>query len=201
VIDQASYEGGFLSSMRASEGAGKSNIVFLDFPRDATAQCHAEAVLAEAAGANLGVLMLASQHSGRLGGRGVINLWIREQGPEWAVTTNLQHSNLAILLAYKLRRNWGGDINLVTAVGDEAQLHEADEYLHSLAELARLPGPPGVHVVNRGFVEALSVAPVADASIFALSPTVDFDGLRAIIEASETPCVFVRDSGIESAFI
>lgn len=100
-----------------------------------------------------------------------------------------------------MRRNWGGDINLVTAVRDEGQLHKADAYLHSLAELARLPGPPGVHVVNRGFVDALSVAPVADASIFALGPRVDFTRLQAIIDASQTPCAFVRDSGNESAFV
>lgn len=202
VVDDDTYEAGFLSSMRApGERGAKANIVFLDYPDDEQSQRHAEVVLHEAADAHLGVLMLASQHAGRLGGRGVINLWIREQGPDWAVSTNLQHSNLAILLAYKLRRNWGGDINLVTAVRDDSQLHAADVYLHGLAELARLPGPPGVHVVNRSFVDALAVAPVADASIFALAPTVEFDRLRHIINASQTPCVFVRDSGTESAFI
>ncbi len=202
VIDEVSWERGFLASVRASgDAASGANIVFLDFPRDPEEERHATAVLAEAAAANLGVLMLASEHPGRLGGRGVINLWIREQGPEWAVSTELQHSHLAILLAYKLRRNWGGDINLVTAVRDLDQLHEADGYLHSLGELARLPGPPGVHVVNRGFLDALAVAPVADASIFALGPRVDFDALRGIIAGSRTPCVFVRDSGLESAFI
>jgi solute carrier family 12 sodium/potassium/chloride transporter 2 len=201
VVDEASFERGFLSSMRATgEGIGRTNIVFLEFPTGARTQRHAEAVLAEAADAHLGVLMLASDHPGRLGGRGVINLWIREQGPDWAVSTDLQHSHLAILLAYKLRRNWGGDINLVTAVRDDGQVHHADGYLHNLAELARLPGPPGVHVINRGFVDALEVAPVADASIFALSPYVDFDRLRTIIDRTETPCAFVRDSGTESAF-
>ncbi len=201
VIDQDSFEGGFLASMRASGGRSATpNIVYLDFPRTPSARRHAHAVLEQAAEARLGVLMLASHHAGRLGGRGVINLWIREQGPDWAVSTNLAHSHLAILLAYKLRRNWGGDINLVTAVRDAQQLHDADAYLHSLAELARLPGPPGVHVVNQGFVDALPTAPTADASIFALGPDVDFDGLGAIIDGSRTPCAFVRDSGTENAF-
>lgn len=201
VIDEDSFEDGFLASMRASGGrTGTPNIVYLEFPRTPAAEQHAQQVLAEAAAAHLGVLMLASHHAGRLGGRGVINLWIREQGPDWTVSTTLAHSHLAILLAYKLRRNWGGDINLVTAVRDVAQLHDADAYLHGLAELARLPGPPGVHVVHRSFVEALSVAPVADASIFALAPDVDFARLRAIIDGTRTPCAFVRDSGIENAF-
>lgn len=131
----------------------------------------------------------------------MINLWIREQGPDWTVSTELQHSHLAILMAYKLRANWGGDLNLVTAVSDPDQLAPADQYLHALADLARLPGPPGVHVLNAGFLEALPAAPFADLSIFALSPDVDFEVLRRVIDAAHTPCVFVRDSGEESAFI
>lgn len=145
--------------------------------------------------------MTSAAHAGRLGGRGVINLWIREQGPDWEVSTELQHSNLAILMAYKLRANWGGDLNLVTAVDDADQLQQADHYLHGLAELARLPGPPGVHVLNTSFFAALPTAPFADLSLFALSPDVDFAALRRIIDAADTPCAFVRDSGEESAFI
>ncbi|CAN5770688.1 hypothetical protein BH23ACT10_BH23ACT10_27250 [soil metagenome] len=158
-------------------------------------------MLAEAAEHDLGALMTSAAHAGRLGGRGVINLWIREQGPDWEVSTELQHSNLAILMAYKLRANWGGDLNLVTAVDDADQLQQADHYLHGLAELARLPGPPGVHVLNTSFFAALPTAPFADLSLFALSPDVDFAALRRIIDAADTPCAFVRDSGEESAFI
>lgn len=104
-------------------------------------------------------------------------------------------------MAYKLRRNWGGDINLVTAVEDKEQVHQADAYLQGLADLARLPGPPGVNVINRGFIDALGVAPEADVSVFALAAHVDFAVLDRIIDATQTPCAFVGDSGSESAFI
>ena len=73
--------------------------------------------------------------------------------------------------------------------------------MHGLADLARLPGPPGVHVINTGFVDALPIAPFSDLSVFALSPHVDFAMLRRIIDATHTPCAFVRDSGTESAFV
>jgi hypothetical protein len=86
-------------------------------------------------------------------------------------------------------------------VSDADQLQQADHYLHGLADLARLPGPPGVHVLNTSFVEALPIAPFADLSIFALPPRIDFAVLRRIIDAADTPCAFVRDSGQESAFI
>ena len=104
-------------------------------------------------------------------------------------------------MAYKLRANWGGDLNLVTAVDDPEQLQQAERYLHGLADLARLPGRPGVHVINTGFVDALPIAPFADLSVFALPPTIDFAALRRIIDAADTPCAFVRDSGAESAFV
>jgi solute carrier family 12 sodium/potassium/chloride transporter 2 len=202
VVDEDTFERGMLASMRATgDGLGRSNIVFLDFPNFAEHERHALQVLTEAAEHDLGVLMTSTTHAGRLGGRGVVNLWIREQGPDWTVSTELQHSHLAILMAYKLRANWGGDLNLVTAVEDPEQLHLAEQYLQGLADLARLPGPPGVHVVNTKFFEALATAPFADLSLFALSPEIDFAALRRIIEAADTPCAFVRDSGAENAFM
>jgi solute carrier family 12 sodium/potassium/chloride transporter 2 len=202
VVDQDTFERGMLASMRATgDGLGRSNIVFLDFPTVAEHERHALQVLTEAAEQDLGVLMTSTTHAGRLGGRGVVNLWIREQGPDWTVSTDLQHSHLAILMAYKLRANWGGDLNLVTAVEDPDQLHRAEQYLHGLADLARLPGPPGVHVVNTKFFDALPIAPFADLSLFALSPEIDFAALRRIIDAADTPCAFVRDSGAENAFM
>ena len=82
VIDEETFEHGFLTSMRANgDGLGRANIVFLAFPRTAEAERHASEVLREAHEQELGVLLTSTAHAGRLGGRGVINLWIREQGP------------------------------------------------------------------------------------------------------------------------
>jgi hypothetical protein len=65
---------------RTGDGLGRSNIVFLTFPGSDEAERQAFQVLEEACGQGLGVLMTSTVHAGRLGGRGVINLWIREQG-------------------------------------------------------------------------------------------------------------------------
>jgi hypothetical protein len=153
VVDQETFEHGFLASMRATgDGPARSNIVFLAFPRVADAERHAAQVRQEAGN-------------------------------------------------QELRANWGGDLNLVTAIDGPDELQQAEQYLHGLADLARLPGPPGVHVISATFVEALPIAPFADLSVFALSPDVDFAVLRRIIDAADTPCAFVRDSGAESAFV
>jgi hypothetical protein len=202
VLDESNYEQGLITAMRtAGGGLTRPNIVFLEMPHTDAEKRYARMVLRDARSQELGVLMLDADHPGRLGGRGVINVWIREQGPDWTVSTELSHSHLAILLAYKLVRNWGGEINLVTAVRDTEQLGMARDYLRGLGELARLPGPPRACVLNDGFRAALPQAPHADLSVFALPPHVDLDLVEQITNAVMTPCVFVRDSGKENAFI
>lgn len=202
VLDDPGGGTGMAAAVRApGSGLSRSNIVFVRFPLDQPDLGHVGRVIEEAHERDLGVVMLATGPGGRLGGRGVVNLWIREQSPDWEVSTNLQHSHLAILLSYKLVRNWGGNLNLVTAVSDPAQAEAADAYLHGLVELARLPGPPGVHVLGAGFLDALSIAPRADLNVFALPPDVDFDLVRRVIGGADSPCAFVRDSGLESAFL
>lgn len=202
VLDDERAGGVLSAALHASgEGRSRSNIVFVELPVDDPPYDHLEDVLNGAVDRDLGVVILATGPGGRLGGRGVVNLWIREQGPDWHVSTELSHSHLAILLSYKLVRNWGGNLNLVTAVTDPDQAAPADAYLHGLAQLARLPGPPGVHVLGTRFLDSLPIAPRADLNVFALPPTVDFDPVLRIIAAADSPCAFVRDSGSESAFI
>lgn len=202
IVDGSSVADGLLTGMRAvSIGLSRPNIVFMEVPRSLADQRRAQQVLAAASEQQFGVVMLATDHPGRLGGRGVINVWIREQGPDWTVSTELAHSHLAILLAYKLVRNWGGDLHLLTAVRDADQCDDAERYLRGLGELARLPGPPTPHALAAGFRAALPLAPEADLSVFALPPDGDFRLVRTITQAARTPCVFVRDSGVESAFI
>ncbi|MGI8574976.1 MAG: amino acid permease [Egibacteraceae bacterium] len=201
VIDSPPGDG-LLTAMRSTGvGLSRPNIVFMGFPDVQADDAAAAALVGEAYAQRLGVFLLANHAGEDLRRHGIINLWIREQGPDWTVSTKLQHSHLAILVAYKLWRNWQGELNLLTAVTDEAQLPEADRYLHELAELARLPGPPGVHVLHRAFPGALSLAPPADLSIFALPASRNFEQMRRIVTSSGTPCAFVHDSGTESAFV
>lgn len=47
----------------------------------------------------------------------------------------------------------------------------------------------------------MSIAPHADLNVFALPPDVDFELVRRVIDGADSPCAFVRDSGLESAFL
>lgn len=104
--------------MTGSEGQHRvaaPNIVVVPFPasedelwetRDALIAAHARA---------LGVLVVSHVRPGRTGARAVVNLWVRFRSAGVGGLDVGDHSNLAILLALKLERNWGGGpLNLVT---------------------------------------------------------------------------------------
>ncbi len=130
----------------------------------------------------------------------VIALWLRGQGPDWHVGDHLPHSDLALLLAYRLVRSSEAELTLVTAVDGMQDTEPAEGYLREVAEIARLPGPPHVSVIPHPFARSLEHAPPASLHVMALSTQVDFHWLREVRERLDAPCLFVRDSGVENAF-
>lgn len=201
VVDADAIDGAIAAGTEVSGNAAAPNIACIQFPADGDAETRAHAALETSRAYDLGVVVVSVSHRGRVGGRGVVNLWISPQSHAFD-PDHLEHSNLAVLLALKLVRNWaGGQLNLLTVVGDDHDAHDADSYLHEFIDAARLPGPPTVQVLTGVFGDALGRAPRAEANMFALGPDADFDWLARMVSAADTPCIFVRDSGNESAFV
>jgi hypothetical protein len=84
------------------------------------------------------------------------------------------------------------------AVNGESQ-QPACRFLRQLVRLARLPDDTEVLVYQIPFAEALRQAPTADLSIFGLSRKSNMAFSQRIIEIANGSCIFVRDSGEESA--
>lgn len=199
VVDADSVGDAVAAAHESGDANAAPNIVFIDFPSLQEEARQAEEALAAAHEHGLGVLVLSHTHGGRIGGRRVVNLWIR---PQLDVDVqDIQHSHLSILLALKLQRNWGGQLNLLTVVDDEEDRGPAESYLRDLIDAARLPGPPSVHVLTGSFDEALPRSPIADMNVFALGPHADLHRMHELIEEADTPCAFVRDSGGEDCLI
>jgi hypothetical protein len=130
-----------------------------------------------------------------------VALWLGEPTPTWHLLDHLPHADLALLIAYRVARAWDGQLRLVTAVGRDGSRDGAESYLRTVAERARLPGPPEVVVLERSFTDAVGDPPDGtDLHVFALSSQTDFHRLREVHERIGAPCIFVRDSGIENAF-
>ena len=141
---------------------------------------------------NLGVLILKHHPRMAFGLQKDINLWLRDKSPNW---------HLAILITLQLQLNWEGKINLVTVAEDQKSVKKMYNFLQNLSEQTRLPSLTEFNVITGDFRESISKAPRADINIFGLGEQLPFEFMRESIELTKSTCLFVRDSGLESAMV
>ena len=201
IIVGDDYGHGLLTSMQALSGVFfRPNAMFLTMPAvgDSEREDAQQRAIAMARSRRLGVQLFADHPKARLGRRQSINVWVRDQGPDWQLSMHLGNLDLALLSAYMLRRNWHGEFTLVTVVPDQQQADKAEVYLKNLAELARLPH---VHVaIKQGnFAAVVAEEHPVDLNIFGMPEQVDFQMMRGLVETTRSACLFVRDSGEENA--
>ncbi len=84
------------------------------------------------------------------------------------------------------------------AVERRADEGNARGFLEDLVGLARLHGA-AVEARAESFESFAAEAPMADVSIFGLGPDPHFGVMRRLVEDTRSTCLFVRDSGQESA--
>ena len=121
-----------------------------------------------------------------------VNVWVRDESPNW---------NLGVLIALKLQLSWEGRINLVTASEERQDRARLYAYLEQLSDQARLPSMTELHVLTSSFEEAVKTAPRADINIFGIPFDIQFDFMRLAPELMNSSCIFVKDSGYESAIV
>ena len=147
----------------------------------------------------MGAALLILHEQSLLGRERVINIWIRDQSPDWTLGLRLANLDLAILLGYQLRCNWQGHLNLVSAISEPGNVLPAKQFLQALSRDARLPTDTSLEVHECGFEDALESASRADINIFGLSHKIGLDRLRELSSKTHASCLFVLDSGEESA--
>ncbi|MCO5192899.1 MAG: amino acid permease [Anaerolineae bacterium] len=150
---------------------------------------------------NIGMLLYADNPQAGLGREQIINVWLREQSPNWQVGLRLPNLDLTLLLAYQLARNWQGTINLITVVAQESNRESAESYLAQLMDWGRMPKGTQIVVGVGDFDRFLDSAPDADLNMFGLQMHVNVALMRHLLAATGTTCVFIRDSGTESALV
>lgn len=199
VIDYHGLESGLTVAMQSLRSAFfRPNVVFLMLPRNDLQKKAYPELIQEAGRQGMGVMVYAPHPRAGLGRRRRVNVWTRDRSPDWRLSWDIGNLDLAILTAWMLRLNWGAQLRLITAVSDPDEAGRARDYLDRLVELARL-GEADRVVGEAGFQDFLDRAPAADVNILGLSPYLDFDFARAMVERTGSTCLFVRDSGEESA--
>ena len=177
----------------------RPNILFLTLLHDEKPEDLAT-LLEQTSDFQMGAILYAQHPLIGLGQEKVINVWLREQGPDWKLGLRIKNMDLALLLAYQLAQNWRGRINLCMAVEEEDTSQRAADYLSELSDVARMPSKTQVLIFEDGFWNALAHAPQADLNILGLQRTnPDLAFVEKTSQAVKASCIFVRDSGDESA--
>lgn len=177
----------------------RPNILVLTPLGGAVEAAELEAPLRRAREERMGVLLAGLHSQAGLGRRKAVNVWIREQGPDWELASGLRHSNidLLVLVAYLLQRSWDARVTFVCSVELEAA-DAARRYLEELVDVARIPEASTL-VLEGHFDHALERAPDADIQLLGLPDAGELEFVRRLTERAGTSCLFVRNSGEEDA--
>ena len=147
----------------------------------------------------IGAAFLELHPEAGLGRERTINVWVRDQSPDWHLGLRLANLDLAILFAFQVSRNWGAEIRMVTVISNPEDVTMANAYLAQLIDDARLPSTTERHVIEGNFTGSLEHAPHADLHIMGLPPRINKAFMEQIAMSTGASILFVRDSGHESA--
>ncbi|KAA3657018.1 MAG: hypothetical protein DWQ10_14170, partial [Calditrichaeota bacterium] len=194
TIDDTNFQhGAKLVIQTLSCSTFRPNILFLTVGSNKDNDKVLNKLVVDATKSRLGVIILRQHSRKAFGMQRGINLWLRDKSPNW---------HLAMLITLQLQINWHGIINLVTASPEKSDEKRLYNFLEKLGDRARLPSMTEFHVRIGPFKEAVLQAPPADINIFGIGhDTISFDFIREISELTKSSCLFVRDSGEESALV
>ncbi|GJQ63227.1 MAG: Na-K-Cl cotransporter [Melioribacteraceae bacterium] len=193
VIEESNFVHGskmVIQTLRG--GALRPNTLFLTLGSSDKSDEQMRELIGNCVRFELGIIILRQHPRMAFGMQKTINLWLRDKSPNW---------HLAVLLALQLQLNWEGKINLVTVCDTEDDRSNMQEFLQRLSDQTRLPSMTEFHVICGNFFDAVKSAPRADVNIFGMAEEPDFDFARKIGEISLSSCLFVKDSGKESAIV
>jgi amino acid transporter len=89
----------------------RPNTLFLPIlPKKGNSEADLQFLMDRAIENEMGVILHMDNPDTGLGREQVINVWLREQSPEWTIGLRLPNLDLSLLLAYQLARNWGEEL-------------------------------------------------------------------------------------------
>ena len=194
IIEADNFVNGSRTVMQTLRGAPlHPNTLFLTMGVDNRNDGNIRILAQEASSLGMGLMLLRLHKAKSFGGRRVINLWLRDLSPNW---------HLAMLTAIKLQHNWEGRINLISVAGDHEQSVMLGRFLDRLSDHARLPAQTELIVITDSFDNAMRQVPEADINIFGIARNeLAIESFRRLPDLTNTTCIFVRNSGFESALV
>ncbi|MFC1650944.1 amino acid permease [Candidatus Latescibacterota bacterium] len=191
VIEDSDFlHGAKLIIQTLKGGTFRPNTLFLTCGEDTSKDEIIQQLARHANTHKMGTIILNQYKRVGFGMQKDVNLWLRDESPNW---------NLAMLTALQLQLNWQGKLNLITIADKQERVTKLYHFLERLGDQVRLPSMSEFHVLVGNFQDILKSAPKADINIFGLSENLSFDLIHSIPEDVKSSCIFVKDSGQESA--
>lgn len=228
TVESETYLAGVLTGMQSLKAAFfRPNILFLSLTDDETEDKETAILLQQARIYKMGAMLYVPYRKVGLGLEKTINLWIYFNNLDDFSDYRVEDINIALLVAYLLKRNWKARLNVITVLTEfdekEKELSEnlAKKYMQKLFILARIPSDVHTYYFfNNFFVDDKPIegenesrikdsktaasldneVPIADINIFALrGDRIDMQRIRERVNSLETSCLYTLDSGIENA--
>ncbi|RDY61533.1 amino acid permease [Flagellimonas nanhaiensis] len=198
VIHTDEFAKGINYSSQALQGAFfRPNIIFLNLQNHDDYENELCPVIVESIRLEVGVLLFLAHPKALFGQRNIINVWVSDRRSNWDLGWDIGNLDLCMLIAYKLKMNWGARIRVITVIKNPKEKANATKFLHRLVNLARLPETlTEVHVGD--FNTIVSNAPTADLNIFGMDADLKFEFVKTMSDKTQSSCLFARDSGHES---
>ena len=191
VIEDLNFVHGTRLVMQTLKGGSfRPNTIFLTLGSDKKNDTILKQIIMQAVKYKIGSIILRQHPRLAFGMQKDVNFWIRDKSPNW---------HLGMLIALQLQLNWEGQLNLISATAKDEDKKRLQQFLERLSDKARLPSETEFHVLVGDFNENLSSAPGADINIFGLANELPFAFMRKAPELTKSSCLFIKDSGQESA--
>ncbi len=189
--------------LEALQGAFfRPNMLFFRLPKAGVVREDGVEMMRAALSIRVGVVLFGAHPSVGLGRKRDIYLWVRPGPDNWGANDAFRggNLNLILLLGYRLWRLWRGRLTLITVIRNAGEADDAAAFLDELCDLARFPAKVCRRVIEGNFETSLDSLPAPDLSIFGLQrDTPDLAWAEHTVQASRSSCLFVLDSGRESA--
>ena len=127
-----------------------------------------------------------------------VNVWIRDQSPDWQLGLHMSNVDMLVLTAYKIAGNWKGKIRLCCAVEKSENIRKTEKFFKKFINLARLGKKVEIFVTDKSFSDALNIVEKADLNIFGYNQATKKKNMQKLSDKLGTTCLFVKDSGVES---
>ena len=197
-VPTSGYAMGASVSLSVMEGAFfPPNVVFVN--SEGKTDEELQPVLAAARQARVGMVIYVPHPEAALGRQRTVNLFVRDQSPDWRLSLQMASLDLTTLLALQLHQNWKARLRFLCAVDDAENVDAARRFLQEFAEEARVPGETDYHVDAGSFRDVLAACEPADINIIGMPPKVDLAFMRDLTLRVRGSCLFVLASGKESA--